>query len=204
MNCTWISDDQRAFARTHTNKKRCVLIINLYWQWGNFPEGWCPIWLSCWQCGPNCHITCPKSRWFLEEEFLACGYQSLSITWTVCLLSLGKKVTIHQLTTMLATSRNVLFPGYNHLLTIDADDPSLVGARVIISVGSSAPMVSRRLWPGNRACLEVASMVVSWWVVAFLCSARSLYIISKKMHIIYVHMTISIICGWVVMALNAL
>ena len=31
---------------------------------------------------------------------------------------------IHQLTIMLATSKNVLFPGPNHLLTTGADDPS--------------------------------------------------------------------------------
>ena len=36
-----------------------------------------------------------------------------------------KKVTIHQVTTMLSTSKNVLFPGYNHLLTIGADDLTL-------------------------------------------------------------------------------
>ena len=32
---------------------------------------------------------------------------------------------IHQLTTMLPTSNNILFPGHNHLLTTGADDPSL-------------------------------------------------------------------------------
>ena len=31
-----------------------------------------------------------------------------------------KKSTIHQLTTMLATSKNVLLPSHNHLLTTDA------------------------------------------------------------------------------------
>ena len=36
-----------------------------------------------------------------------------------------KNVTIHQLTTMLFTSKNVLFPGYNHLLTNGVDYPSL-------------------------------------------------------------------------------
>ena len=36
------------------------------------------------------------------------------------------------------------------------------------SVRSSAPVVSRWLWPGNRTFLEVASMVVTWWIVAFL------------------------------------
>ena len=36
-----------------------------------------------------------------------------------------QKNTIHQLTTMLSTFKNVLFPGHNHLLTTGADDPSL-------------------------------------------------------------------------------
>ena len=36
---------------------------------------------------------------------------------------------------MLDTSKNVLFPGQNHLLTTGTDDPSvLAGARVIIKV----------------------------------------------------------------------
>ena len=47
---------------------------------------------------------------------------------------LCKKATIHQVTTMLATSENVLFPGHNHLLTPGTDDPSLAGAWTIIKV----------------------------------------------------------------------
>ena len=76
---------------------------------------------------------------------------------------------------MLATSKNVLFPCHNHLLTPDTDDPSLyyhprwrLGDNQ--SVGSSVPVVSRWLWPRNRIFLEVASMVVTWWIVAFLRS----------------------------------
>ena len=42
------------------------------------------------------------------------------------------KATSHQVTTMLATSTNVLFPGHNHLLTTYTDD--LAGTRVIIKV----------------------------------------------------------------------
>ena len=34
----------------------------------------------------------------------------------------AKNDTIHQVTTMLATSKNVLSPGHNHLLTTGADD----------------------------------------------------------------------------------
>ena len=36
-----------------------------------------------------------------------------------------KKATIHQVTTMLANSKNVLFPSRNHLLTIGTDDLTL-------------------------------------------------------------------------------
>ena len=39
--------------------------------------------------------------------------------------SLTPKVTIQQVTSMLATSKNILLPSPNHLLTISADDPSL-------------------------------------------------------------------------------
>ena len=35
---------------------------------------------------------------------------------------------------MLATSKNVLFPGHNHLLTTGTDDPLLAGAWAIIKV----------------------------------------------------------------------
>ena len=35
---------------------------------------------------------------------------------------------------MLATLENILFPGQNHWLTTDTDDPSLAGARVIIKL----------------------------------------------------------------------
>ena len=39
--------------------------------------------------------------------------------------TLCNKTTIHQVTTMLATSQNVLFPGHNHLLTTGTDDLTL-------------------------------------------------------------------------------
>ena len=49
-----------------------------------------------------------------------------------------KKNTIHQVTAMLATSKNVLFPGHNHLLPSGTDDPTLIiaqaPARLIILV----------------------------------------------------------------------
>ena len=36
--------------------------------------------------------------------------------------TLGKKATIHQLTTMLSIFKNVIFPGHNHLLNTGTDD----------------------------------------------------------------------------------
>ena len=44
---------------------------------------------------------------------------------------------------------------------------ALAGAQVMIKVLSSVLMVSRWLWPENSALLEVANMVVTWWIVAF-------------------------------------
>ena len=54
-------------------------------------------------------------------------------------IPLCKKAIIHQITTVLAASKNVLFPGHNHLLTTGTADPSLffitlAGAQVIINV----------------------------------------------------------------------
>ena len=40
-------------------------------------------------------------------------------------ITLRKKATIYQVTAMLATSKNALFPGHNHLLTTGTDDPTL-------------------------------------------------------------------------------
>ena len=54
-----------------------------------------------------------------------CSSQQLTGVMMSYCGTLGKKATIHQLTTMLATSKNALFPGHNHLLTIGADDPTL-------------------------------------------------------------------------------
>ena len=52
----------------------------------------------------------------IEEEF--------DSFWSVFVMTRGKKATIHQVTTMLATSKNVVYPGHNHLLTTGADDPT--------------------------------------------------------------------------------
>ena len=57
------------------------------------------------------------------------------------------------------------------MLATSADDPSLAGARVIIKVkGHQYRRLAWWLRPVNRTFLEVASMVVTWWIVAFLYS----------------------------------
>ena len=77
--------------------------------------------------------------------------------------TLDKKATIHQLTTMLTTSKNVLFPGYNHLLTTGADDPSLAGDRVKTNVSGH-----QHRWLTGGYDLEIGHF--EWWIVALLRS----------------------------------
>ena len=92
------------------------------------------------------------------------------------LFPLRKMLTIHQVTTMLATSKNALFPGYNHLLTTSTDDPTL-WLLPEHQQGSSVPVVSRWLWPGNMTFLEVARMVIIWWILAFLRSVHAFVVV---------------------------
>ena len=67
-------------------------------------------------------------------------------------VTLCNKVTIHQVTTMLATSKNVLFPGHNfQVITTGTDDPSVYNYHPRWplddgqTVGLSVPVVSRWL-----------------------------------------------------------
>ena len=53
-------------------------------------------------------------------------HYNISNRYTVKALHFAKKTpTIHQVTTILATSK-MSFPGYNHLLTTGTDDPTLI------------------------------------------------------------------------------
>ena len=94
-----------------------------------------------------------------------------------CLTQRKKKATIHQVTTMLSTSKNVLFPGHNHLLTTGNDDLTL--SILPKRQRASVPVVSRCLWPGNMTFLKVNSMVVSWSIVTFLPSVKILWNLAK-------------------------
>ena len=51
--------------------------------------------------------------------------EQTSVSIYISVMSLGKRATTHQLSTMLSNSKNVLFQGHNHLLTTSVDDPSL-------------------------------------------------------------------------------
>ena len=76
---------------------------------------------------------------------------------------LRKKDTIHQVTTMLATSKNVLFSGHNHPTNHRYCWPdTLILAWTLAS--HQYRWLAGWLWPGNRTFLKVASMVVSWWI----------------------------------------
>ena len=69
---------------------------------------------------------------------------------------------------MLATSKNVLFPVHNHLLTAGTDDPSLAATRAIIKVSGHQYQWLAGVYDLEIGhFLDVASMVVTWWIVAF-------------------------------------
>ena len=51
---------------------------------------------------------------------------------------------------MVATSKNVLLPGHNHLLTINTDDPSLAADRAIVKVSGN-----QHQWLANGYDLEI-------------------------------------------------
>ena len=72
-----------------------------------------------------------------------------------------RTTAIPQVTTMLATSKNVLFPCHNHLLTTSTDDPSLGRSWAIIKSQVISAGGSRCLWPGNRTFWEVW---LAWWL----------------------------------------
>ena len=71
------------------------------------------------------------------------------------------KNTIHQVTTMLVTSKNVLFPGYSHLLTTGTDDPLLGGAWAIIKVWGH-----QYRWLAGDYDLEIGHFWkwLAWWL----------------------------------------
>ena len=61
-----------------------------------------------------------KNHGSVDTVNLGQGRLKISVTDT-----LDTNRSLHQVTTMLSTSKNVLFPGYNQVLTTGADDPSL-------------------------------------------------------------------------------
>ena len=77
---------------------------------------------------------------------------------------------VQQVTTMLATSENVLFTGHNHLLTTGTDDRSLTGTRAIMKVSGHQYQWLAGGYDLEIRLLGVASMVVTRWIVAFLRS----------------------------------
>ena len=77
---------------------------------------------------------------------------------------------------MLATYKTVLFPGHYHLPTTATDDPSLAGTWPIIKVpGHQYWWLAGGYDLEIRHFLEAASMVVTWWIVAFSCSGKLAY-----------------------------
>ena len=86
------------------------------------------------QCNVFCVIICPPLIYSLHLKYMASDNFAHKIskpqTYTMILsryfnTHYANKHTIHQVTTMLATFKHVIFPDHNHLLTTSADDPTL-------------------------------------------------------------------------------
>ena len=79
-----------------------------------------------------------------------CSEHALPYYKSITHLSQCNKATIRQVTTMLATSKNVLFPSHSHLLTTSTGDPSLPGTQAIIKVSRH-----QYLWLAGGYNLEI-------------------------------------------------
>ena len=71
----------------------------------------------------------------------------------------AETATIHQVIAMLATLKNVLFPGHNHLLNTCTDGPSLAGT-IIKVLGHQY----RQLAGGNDLEMGHFPKWLAWWL----------------------------------------
>ena len=111
----------------------CLLSVLYFYYWVRYL--WSVASLSPFQTKVEnkCTVFCTQSLVFgvcvlLFMVWNACGLICTAAqggTNVAFIPSLHQKATIHQLTTMLATYKNVLFSGHNHLLTTGTDDPTL-------------------------------------------------------------------------------
>ena len=97
----------------------------------------------------TCYIICIGLSWCIVFVSECQVVYYLQILYPLC-----KIATIHQVTTCIV-SPVLIIRHFNY-------HPSISESSVLV--------VSRWLWPGNRTCLEVASTVVTWWILAFLRS----------------------------------
>ena len=93
------------------------------------------------------NIVCHPELVTLHQPNIQRNWDCFSVIF--CLL-LDKKITIHQVTTMLAATENVLFPSHNHMLTTGTDTDLILWLlpkrqRGWQSIGLSVPVVSRWL-----------------------------------------------------------
>ena len=75
-------------------------------------------------------VTCYHMKYHVQQQFLISFRPRNYMYINSHQDALRKKATIHQVTTMHATSKKFLFPGHNHLLTTGTDDLTLIIARV--------------------------------------------------------------------------
>ena len=130
--------------------------------------------IYCWSLKTRCHIwifwLCTKSTIYCWSLKTRCH---IWIFWLYINIKILPNFGVVKLKVKLHSLRSL----YHIQLTIaylSIDQTPLMQSRWHSvdnqSVGSSVPVVSRWLWPRNRIFLEVASMVVTRWIAAFLHS----------------------------------
>ena len=92
---------------------------------------------------------------------MASKYSCIEITQhlNLQLCSQRKKATMHHVTTMLVTSKNVLFPGHNYLLTTGTDD-------LILWLSPKYQLVwksGQKRWPGKDQVRSTLAQANTLW-----------------------------------------
>ena len=139
------------------------------------------LFILCHFCPPDSFCTC---TWWNEQSCSVLSDDARSILWRILCRGISfwkctefspqgirlykSEFQYQQIVVKFFTARKSHYPsGNRHLITRHWHSGNNQ------SVGSSVLVVSRWLWPGNRTFMEVASMVVGWWILAFSHSAWS-------------------------------
>ena len=133
----------------------------------------------------------------IKNQFQLFSWFGVLLWRRVANVHCAKKATIHQVTTMLATSKNVLFLGHKHLLTTGTDDP---WHSVQICVCSFLDwMFDVSDTPKCRSLVKVSIEPASFWHIYMLLSVLYECYMSRNL-VTFVNMNVFVLFPtWVIM-----